>query len=255
MNLIVAGNWKMNMTLDEGQDFFDGLTSFLQNSDKCKSEIIVGVPFIHLFEANRLKNSGINFSAQNCSEHISGAFTGEVSASMIKSTGTDYVIVGHSERRQYYGDTDAVVNTKIKQALEHGLKAIFCVGELLEERKANQQMQVVNQQIEKGLEGLTADDLKNVVIAYEPVWAIGTGETASPEQAEEMHASIRKRLVELYNDKVANATPILYGGSVKPANAKEIFSQPNVNGGLIGGASLKLDSYTELIKIAEELSA
>ena len=243
----------MNMTLDEGQDFLDGLVSFLQNNQKCKSTIILGVPFIHLFEANRIKHGGVCFSAQNCSEHKEGAYTGEVSAAMVKSTGATYVILGHSERRQYYGDTDAVVNTKIKEALEQELKPIFCVGELLDERKAGKQEEVVNSQLKKGLEGIPAEAMKNIVVAYEPVWAIGTGETASPEQAEEMHASIRKRLAELYNNDIANEVAILYGGSVKPENAKEIFGQPNVNGGLIGGASLKLESYTQLIKIAEGL--
>ncbi|MGB0176111.1 MAG: triose-phosphate isomerase [Owenweeksia sp.] len=251
MDLIVAGNWKMNMTLPEGQEFLNGLKEYLSGKT-LKSKLILGVPFIHLSESHRVKDANIFLAAQNCSQYGSGAYTGEVSAAQVESTGAEYVILGHSERRQYFGDSDHVINQKIREALSNQLRPIFCVGELLQERQSGSQENVVNLQLEKGLEGISATEMEKIIIAYEPVWAIGTGETASPEQAEEMHASIRQRLTSLYSEEVANATPILYGGSVKPDNAKDIFGQPNVNGGLIGGASLKLDSYTQLISIAEE---
>ncbi len=253
MNLIVAGNWKMNMTLPEGREFLNGLMDHLKGKS-IRCQLILGVPFIHLAEAENVSEAGIKLAAQNCSEHSDGAYTGEISAAMIQSTGTNYVILGHSERRQYYGDSDAVIHQKIREALSKGLRPVFCVGEQLSERQSGNQEQVVHVQLENGLEGIPASDMEKIIIAYEPVWAIGTGETASPEQAEEMHASIRTRIASLYGKELAANTAILYGGSVKPDNAKEIFGKPNVNGGLIGGASLKLNSYTELIRIAEELA-
>ncbi|HBF21918.1 MAG: triose-phosphate isomerase [Owenweeksia sp.] len=253
MDLIVAGNWKMNMTLPEGREFLNDLKDYLSGKT-IQSQLILGVPFIHLGESQGVKESGIYLAAQNCSQYSSGAYTGEVSAAQVESTGSEYVILGHSERRQYFGDSDHVINQKIREALSNNLRPIFCVGELLQERQNGNQENVVNLQLENGLNGISESEMEKIIIAYEPVWAIGTGETASPEQAEEMHASIRKRLGSLYTEDVAQKTPILYGGSVKPDNAKDIFGQPNVNGGLIGGASLKLDSYTELIRIAEELA-
>ncbi len=251
MNTIVAGNWKMNMTLPEGRDFISGLQEYLQGKN-LKSQLILGVPFIHLPLSLGASEAGIYLAAQNCSEHSSGAYTGETSAQMVQSTGAEYVILGHSERRQYFGDTDEVINQKIKEALQQGLKPIFCVGEVLEERQQGRQEKVVHTQLERGLAAISPAQMEQIIIAYEPVWAIGTGETATPQQAETMHWSIRKHLSELYDLHVAEKTPILYGGSVKPENAREIFGMPNVNGGLIGGASLKLDSYIQLIELAEE---
>jgi len=240
---IVAGNWKMNNNLKEGTELAKEIVS-KAGSSQLNCELILGTPFIHLNEVSTIiKNSNIFVSAQNCANKESGAYTGEISAQMIRSTGAEYVIIGHSERREYYGESNSILMDKTKIALQNGLKVIFCCGEVLEERESNTQFEVVKKQLEEGIFNLSSEEMKNIVIAYEPVWAIGTGKTASPEQAQEIHAFIRECLTDKYNEEIANQTSILYGGSCKPGNAKEIFANADVDGGLIGGASLKADDF------------
>lgn len=245
---IVAGNWKMNNTLSEGIELAKAVNAILEkNAPKCK--VVLGTPFIHITEAIKAVNKNlVGIAAQNCADKASGAYTGEVSAAMVKSTGAEYVILGHSERRSYYGETDAILKEKTDLALANGLTPIFCIGEVLEEREANKHFDVVKSQIENALFHLSASDFGKIVLAYEPVWAIGTGKTASSEQAQEIHAFIRKTLAAKYGEAVANNTSILYGGSCKASNAKELFAQPDVDGGLIGGASLKADDFYGIIE-------
>jgi len=244
---IVAGNWKMNKTLNEGIELAKELNTILsENKPNC--DVVIGTPYIHLADVAKIVDTSIiGVSAQNCADKVSGAYTGEISASMVKSTGADYVILGHSERRAYYGETDAILKDKVNLALENDLTPIFCIGEVLEERESEKHFEVVKSQIENGLFHLSSGEFSKVVLAYEPVWAIGTGKTASPEQAQEMHAFIRKTLAEKYGQEVADNTSILYGGSCKPSNAKELFSNPDVDGGLIGGASLKAEDFQGII--------
>ena len=246
---IVAGNWKMNKNLQEGLAFTDALQEALSNRDKINCEVILGTPFIHLAGvAGKISDKRIGVAAQNCADKASGAYTGEVSATMIASSGAKYVILGHSERRTYYGETDAILKEKTLLALANGLKPIFCIGEVLEEREAGKQEQVVKTQIENALFNLSAEDFGKIILAYEPVWAIGTGKTATPQQAQEMHAFIRKTVAAKYGETVANDTSILYGGSANASNAKELFSNPDVDGGLIGGASLEVDKFMPIIE-------
>lgn len=246
---IVAGNWKMNKNLQEGLAFVDALQVALNDHDKINCEVILGTPFIHLANvAGKINNKSVSVAAQNCADKASGAYTGEVSAAMVASTGAKYVILGHSERRAYYGETDAILKEKVLLALANGLKPIFCIGEVLEEREAGKQEQVVKTQIENALFNLSAEDFGKVVLAYEPVWAIGTGKTATPQQAQEMHAFIRKTIAGKYGETVANDTSILYGGSANASNAKELFSNPDVDGGLIGGASLEVDKFMPIVE-------
>ncbi len=244
---IVAGNWKMNKTLTEGIELAKELTTILsENRPNC--DVVIGTPYIHLAEvAKTVDTTVIGVSAQNCADKVSGAYTGEISASMVKSTGANYVILGHSERRAYYGETDAILKEKVNLALENDLTPIFCIGEVLEEREAEKHFDVVKTQITDGLFHLSADEFSKVVLAYEPVWAIGTGKTASPEQAQEIHAFIRKTVSEKYGNEIAENTSILYGGSCKPSNAKELFSNTDVDGGLIGGAALKAEDFHGII--------
>lgn len=244
---IVAGNWKMNTTLEEGVELANSINSCLKDK-KANCEVIVCVPFTHLTSVNAvLDESLVKLGAENCSEHDKGAYTGEVSAAMVKSTGASHVILGHSERRQYFGENNEQLLAKTKKALENGLTPIFCVGEVLEQRENGTYNNVVNGQVE-ALFGLSADDFSKIVIAYEPVWAIGTGKTATADQAEDMHANIRNCIAAKYGKEVAENTSILYGGSCKPSNAKELFSKPDVDGGLIGGAALKADSFMGIIE-------
>ncbi len=247
---IVAGNWKMNCTISEGKKLVSEVVNMVQDEVSNNADVVLCPPFIHLTGVKELIGSlsKISLGAQNCHEEANGAYTGETSASMLASIGTEYVILGHSERREYFGEKDALLNKKIKHALDNGLKPIFCCGEKLESREKNEQEKVVLDQISKSLYSLSAEELDQVVIAYEPVWAIGTGETASAEQAQEMHAFIRTKLASQFSEEIAEKIPILYGGSVKPDNAKEILAQPDVDGGLIGGASLKSRDFTDIIK-------
>lgn len=244
---IVAGNWKMNKTLQEGVALATELKEILKN-EKPNCEVIIGTPFIHLATvAEVIKGSVIKLSAENCADKESGAYTGEVSAAMVKSTGAEYCILGHSERRQYYHETYEILKEKVLLALANGLKPIFCIGELKEEREAGKQNEVVKAQLEGSVFNLSAEDFSKIVLAYEPVWAIGTGLTATSDQAEEIHAYIRSLIADKYGKEVADNTTILYGGSCKASNAKELFSKPDVDGGLIGGASLKAPDFKGII--------
>ncbi len=244
---IVAGNWKMNTTLEEGVELANNVNALLKGK-KANCDVIVCVPFTHLTSVNAvLEPELVGLGAENCSEHAKGAYTGEVSASMVKSTGAGYVILGHSERRQYFGENNEQLLAKTKIALENGLIPIFCVGEVLEQREDGSFNEVVKSQVE-ALFSLSAEDFGKIVIAYEPVWAIGTGKTATAEQAQEMHAHIRGVIADKYGKEVADNTSILYGGSCKPSNAKEIFAKPDVDGGLIGGAALKAEDFMGIIE-------
>ena len=242
---IVAGNWKMNCTFDEADELINGIMEKLENTELPReTQLIVCPPFPYLeMTTDYANDSYFMVGAQNVSDQEKGAYTGEVSAEMLESMEIDYCIVGHSERRGYYGETDKIVAAKVDQLLKHGLKPIVCVGEVLEEREAGKQLDVVKRQVEEGLFHLTAEQMKEVVIAYEPVWAIGTGKTATPEQAQEIHAHIRSLLTAKYGKELADEISILYGGSCKPGNAKELFACPDIDGGLIGGASLKADDF------------
>ncbi|MBR1840389.1 MAG: triose-phosphate isomerase [Prevotella sp.] len=242
---IVAGNWKMNKILQEGVALAKELTETVK-SPNC--EVIICTPFIHLATvAGIIEGTPIKLGAENCADKASGAYTGEVSAEMVKSTGAEYVILGHSERRQYYGETGEILKEKVKLALANGLKVLYCIGESLEEREAEKQNEVVKTELEESVFNLTAEEWKNIVIAYEPIWAIGTGKTATAEQAEEIHAYIRSCVADRYGKDVADDTTILYGGSCKASNAPELFGKPDIDGGLIGGASLKAADFNGII--------
>jgi triosephosphate isomerase len=245
---IVVGNWKMNKNLQEGITFVKELATAL-NGKSINCEVIACSPFIHLNSiVEAAANTPIAIGAQNCADKESGAYTGEVSASMLASTGIKYVIIGHSERRAYYGETNAILEQKVKLVLENNLTPIFCVGEVLGEREAGKQNKVVASQIREALFGLPAEEFKKIIVAYEPVWAIGTGKTATSDQAQEMHAFIRNTIREQYGNDIAENTSILYGGSCNAGNANELFANPDVDGGLIGGASLKVDTFMPIIE-------
>ncbi len=245
---IVAGNWKMNMNLQDGMALAKQLQGKLsENKPSC--EVIICTPFIHLASiASEINSEIIGLGAQNCADKQSGAYTGEVSAEMVKSTGAQYVILGHSERRGYYGETIEILKEKVLLALKHNLKIIFCIGESLEEREAGKQNEVVREELQGSVFNLSAEEFKNITIAYEPIWAIGTGKTATSDQAEEIHAYIRGIIEEKYGKDIAESTSILYGGSCKASNAPELFAKPDIDGGLIGGASLKVDDFMGIIQ-------
>ena len=245
---IVAGNWKMNCTFDEADELINGIMEKLEKTELPRETLlIVCPPFPYLeMTTDYANDSYFLVGAQNVSDQEKGAYTGEVSAEMLESMELDYCIVGHSERRGYYGETDKIVAAKVDKLLAHGLKPIVCVGEVLEEREAGKQLEVVKRQVEEGLFHLTPEQMMEVVIAYEPVWAIGTGKTATPEQAQEIHAHIRSLLTAKYGKELADEISILYGGSCKPGNAKELFACPDIDGGLIGGASLKADDFVAI---------
>ncbi len=247
---IVAGNWKMNMTLNEGQK----LTSEIVNmyKDEAVKDVIavLNPPFPHIFPVKKLigTTEGIALGSQNCSDKDSGAYTGEVSAKILASFGVQYVILGHSERREYFRENNELLAEKVKQALAHGLTPIFCCGESLEIRTAGTHESNVKFQLTESLFGLSPEDFAKVVIAYEPIWAIGTGKTATADQAQEMHAALRRHIAAKFGKEAAAETSILYGGSANPGNAQELFSKPDVDGGLIGGASLKSRDFLDIIK-------
>ncbi len=246
---IVAGNWKMNMDLSEGLKFAASVDKYFREKPSERGLVIMCTPFIHLAGAAEiLKHGKVALGAQNCASEASGAYTGEVSAWMVKSTGAEYVIIGHSERRSYYQEDDKLLNKKTLLAINSGLKVIFCCGESLNERESEKHFVIVKRQLEEGLFTLTEEQMDMIVLAYEPVWAIGTGLTASPDQAQEMHKYIRDLVKEKYGNDCAKKLPILYGGSCKPSNAAEIFSKPDVDGGLIGGASLKKEDFTAIVE-------
>jgi triosephosphate isomerase len=238
---IVAGNWKMNTLLKEGMELAEAVEK-LEKEKKSDAELIIAPPYTHLSKVSDLIDQ-VKLSAQNCASEESGAYTGEISPDMLVSAGAEYVILGHSERRSYYGEDNELLNKKTKLALSKGLKPIYCCGEVLKEREGGVLFEVIREQITVGLAGLSKEDMKKMVIAYEPVWAIGTGVVATPQQAQEMHKFIRGLLVELFDAGVAENMTILYGGSCKPSNAAELFSNPDVDGGLIGGASLKAEDF------------
>jgi triosephosphate isomerase len=245
---IVAGNWKCNTNLQEGIKLAKAVDALVAKEAADDVVVVLGVPFTHLTKVVESVNSDrIGVSAQNCAAEANGAFTGEVSAEMVKSTDAEYVILGHSERREYYGDTSEVLNKKVALALENGLTPIYCCGEPLEVREAEAQNEFVKKQLEETIFKLPVSDFKKLVIAYEPIWAIGTGKTASSEQAQEIHAFIRSTIAAKFGDEVAEETSILYGGSCKPSNAKELFANKDVDGGLIGGASLKAEDFLGII--------
>lgn len=250
---IIAGNWKMHKTGEEASSFARELKRKTFNISK--TEIIICPPFTALVPVYEIiKESRIKMGAQNVHWESSGAYTGEISAEMIERAGCRYVVIGHSERRQYFGETDQSVNKKIKKTLTTtSLIPIVCIGETLQQREDGQTRTVVKSQLSQGIESLSQDQMKRLVIAYEPVWAIGTGVTATPQQAEEVHLFIRELIGQIFNSQLADSTHILYGGSVKPDNINDLLLQKNIDGGLVGGASLNIDSYVTMIKLAEEL--
>ena len=239
---VIAGNWKMNVLPGEALEFVNNLAPIVKDT---KNEVIICVPFTDLFYTLlAVQETNIHVGAQNMHWKESGAYTGEISPDMLKCINVEYVIIGHSERRQYFNETDETVNLKVKSALEHGLKPIVCVGESLEQKEAGNTEKIITSQVAKALEGLTLDDLSNTIIAYEPIWAIGTGKTATAEDANNSIKAIRNKIKELFNtDDVTN----LYGGSVKPENAKELFSMSDIDGGLVGGASIKAETFGKIV--------
>lgn len=244
---IVAGNWKMNTTLEEGVGLAKDVNEALKGVD-ANCDVIICVPFTHLASVNAVIDPAkLGLGAENCADHKSGAYTGEVSAAMVASTGAKYVILGHSERRQYYGETAETLRDKVALALDNNLTPIFCIGEVLEQRENGTYLDVVKAQIEDALFNLTEAEFSKLILAYEPVWAIGTGKTATDDQAQEMHAHIRSVIAKKYGQEIANNTSILYGGSCKPSNAKALFAKPDVDGGLIGGASLDAESFMGIV--------
>ena len=248
-NKIVAGNWKMHLTKNESIKLVQEIEQILPNL--ATTQVMVAPTFINLEAvANQTKNAPITVAAQNMHQASSGAFTGEISAEMLKDIAIQTVILGHSERRTFFGETNETLFEKVNTAIGQEMTIVFCFGEQLIDRENNQHFSVIKEQVSKALFHLTPSDWKNIVLAYEPVWAIGTGKTASPEQAQEMHAFIRNIIKEQYNAELANQVQILYGGSVKPENAKEIFGKPDVDGGLIGGAALKPSDFVAIIKAA-----
>jgi len=246
----MAGNWKMNKTVGEALDLVRELKAAISGVKTV--EVAVAPPFTALYAIRKeLEGSSIHLAAQNLYWEEKGAFTGEVSPLMLKEVGCDYVIIGHSERRQFFGETDETVNRRIKAALAQGLKVIFCIGERLREREEGETFSVIESQVEGGLKGLDDKKMRNMAIAYEPVWAIGTGKTATPEQAEEVHRFIREKLEKLYSREVSEEIRIQYGGSVTPENVKGLMNQPNIDGALVGGASLKAESFSKIVRFKE----
>ncbi len=242
---VIAGNWKMNMLPNEAINFITELAPLVKDT---QNEVILCVPYTDLFYALlHVQGTNIKIGAQNMHWETSGAYTGEVSAQMLKSIGVEYVIIGHSERRQYFAETDETVNKKIKKALETGLKPILCVGETLEQREAGITEQIITNQVEKAFNEISADDLDKIIIAYEPIWAIGTGKTATKEDANNTIMQIRKKVAEMYGQNEANGVIIQYGGSVKSSNAKELFEMSDIDGGLVGGASLKAEEFSKIV--------
>ncbi len=245
---IVAGNWKMNTLKDSAIQLSSDVNKLIKESHIEDIDVVLFPPFPFIpFVLDNVDNNRIGVGAQNCATEEKGAYTGEVSAQMIKSLGANYVIIGHSERRAYYGETDEILNEKLLQALKSDLIPVFCIGEKLEERQAGNHFNIVKSQLENTVFNLSKEDFSKIIIAYEPVWAIGTGQTATPEQAQEIHSYIRSLVEGIFGIDVADDLTILYGGSCKPSNAKELFTQKDIDGGLIGGASLKAEDFVEII--------
>jgi triosephosphate isomerase (TIM) len=242
---IVAGNWKMNTSLNEGLELALAVNK-LAGDKKTNAVVIIAPPFTHLSEIKKVLTN-VKLAAQNCASEKSGAYTGEVSVDMIKSIGAEYVILGHSERRSFYHETNAILAKKVNLVLSANLIPIFCIGEILSERESGKHFEIVKSQVQEGLFHLSKEEFSKIIIAYEPVWAIGTGLTASPEQAQEIHAFIRNVIAEKYGKEIADNTSILYGGSCKGSNAAELFINPDVDGGLIGGAALKAEEFIQIV--------
>ena len=243
---VIAGNWKMNMLPNETIQFIEDLAPLVKNTEH---EVILCVPYTDLFYALlTAQNTNIKIGAQNMHFAESGAYTGEISGKMLKSINVEYVIIGHSERRQYFNETDETVNKKVKAAFENGLKPIVCVGETLEQREAGKVEEIITNQTKLALDGLTNEQVENTIIAYEPIWAIGTGKTATKEDANNAIKAIRKKIAEIYGQNVADGVIIQYGGSVKSSNAKELFSMSDIDGALVGGASLKADEFSKIVE-------
>ncbi len=242
---VIAGNWKMNMLPNEAMAFIENIEPTIKDT---KNEVILCVPYTDLFYSLlTVQDTNIKIGAQNMHWEESGAYTGEVSAKMLKSINVEYVIIGHSERRQYFAETNETVNLKIKTAIKNELKPIVCVGETLEQRESGKAEEIITTQTALALEGIDKNDVSKIILAYEPIWAIGTGKTATSEDANNSIKAIRKKVSELYGDQIANEIIILYGGSVKPENAKELFSTSDIDGGLVGGASLKVEDFSKII--------
>lgn len=248
---IVAGNWKMNLDYNEGLALFSEIANMVKDEITGSQQAVVCSPFIHLSSLAQLAKGydKVSVGAQNIHQNESGAYTGEISAKMVKSTGAEYVILGHSERRQYFGEDNQLLAVKTETALKNGLKPIFCIGETLDEREAEQHFDIIRTQLKEGIFSLSTEQFSQLVLAYEPVWAIGTGKTATAEQAQEIHAFIREEIANNYSQEVAENTTILYGGSCNPKNAPELFAQPDIDGGLIGGASLKSRDFLDIVKV------
>lgn len=245
---VVAGNWKCNTTVQEGVELAKAVNELVAKEGAKDVVVVLGTPFTHMTSVvDAVDTNRIGVSAQNCAAEAKGAFTGEVSAAMVKSTGAEYVILGHSERREYYGETSEILNKKVALTLENGLTPIYCCGEALDIREAGTQNDFVKTQLEETVFNLSAEDFSKIIIAYEPIWAIGTGVTASSEQAQEMLAFIRGLITDKFGAEVAEETSILYGGSCSPKNANELFANPDIDGGLIGGASLKAEDFLAII--------
>lgn len=246
---MIAGNWKMHMTTKEARDLVSGILQQTKDVDPGNVDILVAPPYTALMAVAELLNgTPILLAGQNMHWEEKGAFTGEISPVMLKEVGCSHVIIGHSERRQYFGETNETVNKKLHAAFSHDLTPILCVGESLEQREANQTFTIIEEELKEGLNGLTTKQVRSMILAYEPIWAIGTGKTASPEQAEEVHAFIRKWLREQVEKEAAEEIRILYGGSVKPENIEGLMTMENIDGGLVGGASLKADSFGQIVK-------
>ena len=247
---IVAGNWKMNIDLEKGIQLFNEIQQLLKEEVKADQEVIICPPYTHLSSLSQIvdPNTNLSIGAQNCHQADSGAFTGEVSASIIASAGASYVIIGHSERRLYFAESNSLLSQKLDVVLKNGLSPIFCIGETLEQRNSETYFEVIKEQITEASFHLQGADYRKMVLAYEPVWAIGTGLTASPEQAQEIHSFIRNLLADKYDQDLANNMTILYGGSCNPKNAAELFAKADIDGGLIGGASLKAQDFVDIIK-------
>jgi triosephosphate isomerase (TIM) len=247
---IVAGNWKMNLNFEEGQKLTSEIVNMLKDENVKDVTVVLNPPFVHLYPVKKLigETSNLFLGSQNCSDKSAGAFTGEISAGMLASFGVSYVILGHSERREYFKETNKLLTDKTRQVLDNGLIPIFCCGEPLEIREAGTHEEYVKQQLTESLFEFSPEEMSKIVIAYEPIWAIGTGKTASSDQAQEMHAALRAHLSGKFGAQLANNTSILYGGSCNPSNAKDIFSKPDVDGGLIGGASLKSRDFVDIVK-------
>lgn len=246
---IIAGNWKMNKTLSESITLASGIVNGLNNINT-KAEVIICPPFTSLETVNSLiKNSKVRLGAQNMHFEDHGAFTGEISAAMLKSVGCEFVILGHSERRHIFMEPDEMINKKIKKALGSNLKPVFCIGETLEERESNSTFKVLETQVRNGLANVTGSELLNIIIAYEPVWAIGTGKTATPEQAQEVHQFLRNLISQMFSEESSKIVRILYGGSVKPSNAESLLSKEDIDGALVGGACLQAESFLQIISV------